>query len=259
MDSNTGWFGRAVKHPPFLAAVLVLLAATVSAGPLTDAMRVALRKDPVPLQKPLAEFDREALPDYEFLAAQPVDKAILNQLKAADYAQWRFVDRTVENSRAPLREVSCFISHNTGRPGLAPHIPDNCYLGAGYELTKAENLSTQIPGADGDIDVPVRAVTFVRSDVHNRATPTVVYTFHCNGEFVNTRTAVRTRMGNPFDKGAYFCKIEVTFGGPRCLPQYAGREESIEAAEKFLSQLLPALLRDHLPDAAALKAGDAGS
>lgn len=254
MDAGRRSIGSALGHPPFVAAAVVLLAATVSTGPLARHWRVALRKAPVPLRKPLAQFDKAAVAGYAFRGAPTLDEAVADQMGATDYANWQFVDTSIPATRDPRRQVSCFITYNTGRPDLVPHIPDNCYLGAGYQITEAANLTIKLSGAaPGLQEVPVRAITFVKSDVFERATPTVIYTFQCNGTFLNTRTQVRTRLGNPFDKGAYFCKVEVTFGGPDCVPRYCTRDETIEAAEKFLSQLLPVLLRDHLPDWAAVQ------
>jgi hypothetical protein len=68
-----------------------------------------------------------------------------------------------------------------------------------------------------------------------------LYTFHCNGEFAATRTGVRKLINDLSAVHAYFCKIEIGF-------PYASREESIRGAERLLNGLLPALLRDHLPD-----------
>jgi hypothetical protein len=218
---------------------------------------VALRKAAVPLRKPLAEFDKTALAGYEFQAAPSMDPAIANGLGATDYANLQFIDTSVSGPRDPARLVHCFISYSTGRPNLVPHIPDNCYLGAGYEIVGTANLSMEITGPAAEPqEVPVRAISFVKSDVFQRATPTVVYTFHCNGTFLNRRTQVRAQLGNPFDKGAYFCKIEVSFGGPNSAPRHCTRDRTIEAAEKFLSQMLPVLLRDHLPDWEAVQHGE---
>jgi hypothetical protein len=178
-------------------------------------------------------------------------------LGAADQATWQFIDASVAGLRDPRRLVTCFVTYNTGRPDLVPHIPDNCYLGAGYQIVEAGNVNIEIAGPVAESEeVPVRAITFVKSDVFERAEPTVVYTFHCNGKFLNTRTQVRAQLGSPFDKGAYFCKIEVSFGGPHSAPRDCTRDETIEAAEKFLSQMLPVLLRDHLPDWEAVQRGE---
>ena len=77
--------------------------------------------------------------------------------------------------------------------------------------------------------------------MRNRTKETVLYTFHCNGRFVATRTGVRILINDLWNTYAYFSKIEVSF--PK-----ATRTLSIEGAKKFFDRVLPLLLRDHWPD-----------
>ncbi len=219
---------------------------------------VVLRKAPVPLRKPLHRVDRDALGEYEFARAYTIDPAVVASLGTDQYIDWEFVDTSLTDARDPLRRVRLFITYYTGQPDLVPHRPDECFVGNGYEITRTGNHTLDLHNHRGaPLKVPVRAVTFVKSSVYYRDQPTVVYTFHCNGEFANMRTDVRLRMANPFHKGAYYCKIEVRFGRRSATRNQmnAGREETIEAARKFLDQLVPVLLRDHLPDWEAVQQG----
>ena len=234
----------------------MLIAASVFAGPVAQHLRVVLRKEAVPLRKPLGELDKAALGEYRFNGAHIIPAATLGPLGTTEYIDWRLIDTMVSRRRDPLRSVQCFVTFYTGKPDLVPHTPDACYLGHGYTKVEAEGLEFAIRGPNlRPLEVPVRAITFVKSDVFERATPTVVYTFHCNGKFVNTRTQVRAQLADPFDKGAYYCKVEVTFGAPKSRPRHPGRQESIAAAEKFLGRLLPVLLEEHLPDWEAVRQG----
>ena len=256
MSRGSPSLSQALRQRPFLVCAGVLIAATVFAGPVARHMRVVLRKDPVPLRKPLGELDKTALGEYRFEGAIIIPETTLGPLGTTDYIDWRFTDTTVSRRRDPLGSVQCFVTFYTGKPDLVPHTPDACYLGHGYRMREADNLEFAIRGPNlRPLEVPVRAISFVKSSVFGQATPTVVYTFHCNGKFVNTRTQVRAQLADPFDKGAYYCKVEVTFGAPKSRPRHPDRQESIAAAEKFLERLLPVLLEEHLPDWEAVRQG----
>jgi hypothetical protein len=254
MSTGRPPLARALLQPPFIAAAVALLAAAVFAGPVARYMKVVLRKEPVPLRKPLPQLDKLSLGEYAFDSPRIIDAAVLGPLGTEEYIDWRFIDTTVDSPRDPLRFVRCFITYYTGKPDLVPHTPEVCYLGQGYRKTEAEDLNLRIVGPDAaTLEVPVRAVTFIKSEVFGRATPTVVYTFHCNGSFLRSRTEVRARLANPFERGAYYSKIEVTFGSPQSQPLAPNRQDAIAGAEKFLNKLLPVLLREHLPDWEALQ------
>ncbi len=236
-------------RPPFVACVVVLVGAAVFAGPGVAWFKVKLRKEAVPLRRPLGEFDKAALGEYDFLLASTIDPAVVATLGTELYMNWTFENSRIKKPSDPARRVQILVTYYTGKPSLVPHTPDVCYLGSGYLQQEAANLEFDLTDLDGEpFSVPVRAVTFVKSAVGGRESPTVVYTFHCNGDFVSTRQDVREKLANPFTKGAYFCKIEVSFGWPGASPTTPNRDRCIKAAEKFLARFLPVFLRDHLPD-----------
>ena len=244
-------------QPPFLVCVVVLVGAALLAGPGAKWLKIRLRKDPVPLRKPLSQLDKTALGEYEFHRALTIDPAVLPTLGTETYIEWELVDTSVPSKEDPLRSVRLLVTYYTGKPNLVPHTPDVCYLGSGYAISEREDLRFQTDSLGAlPPEVPVRAISFVRTAVRDRDEPTVVYTFHCNGEFMNARTDVRRKLSNPLAKGAYFCKIEVLFGGPRAEPRNPTRQESIQAAQKFFDRLLPVLIRDHLPDWEAVEGGE---
>lgn len=249
----------ALRHPPFVTCVVILVVAAVCTGPVADWMDIVLRKDPAPLRKPLPELNKDALGEYRWPVggAHTIDAALLASLGTEEYIDWEFIDTTEAGAGNPLRRVRAFVTYYTGKPDLVPHTPDVCYRGSGYEITKTGNPTLELQDAESEpLSVPARAVTFVKSSVKYNEEFTVVYTIHCNGKFVNTRTDVRWRLANPAHKGAYYCKVEVSFGREGSKHRRnAGREETIQAAEKFLARFLPVLLRDHLPDWEAVQKG----
>lgn len=248
MGPNPRGVSATLRQPPFLACVVVLVGAIIGAGPVAERLKIVLRKQAVPLRRPLNKLDKAILGPYRFTRAYALDQAVVDALGTDVYIDWEFKDRKAKDSTGS-RRVRLFVTYYTGQPDLVPHTPDQCYLGAGYEIVEKGNRTLDLHGADGELlRVPVRAVTFEATGIRHHDRPTVVYTFHCNGKFVNGRTEVRRLLANPWDRGAYFCKIEVSFGRQGQASAAAGREETIEAASNFLDRVLPVLLRDHLPD-----------
>ncbi len=230
---------------PFVLACIVLSVAAFGVSPIVFKM-ASEEKKPVPLTHPLSDFTKTALGEYKFLHSNQMEAAIEDALGTSDYIDWLFEDTSIKDTRHPLRNPRLFVTYYTGGRDLVPHTPDQCYLGAGYEPIKTENLNVDIRSINQEI--PIRAITFQKSAIFSKETPTVLYTFHCNGVFVCTRNDVRLRISSPMEDHAYFCKIEVTFGTANSSPRNASREDTVKAASKFLNSILPKLLYDHLPD-----------
>jgi len=150
----------ALRHPPFVTCVVILVVAAVCTGPVADWMDIVLRKDPAPLRKPLPELSKDALGEYRWPVggAHTIDAALLASLGTEEYIDWEFIDTTEAGAGNPLRRVRAFVTYYTGKPDLVPHTPDVCYRGSGYEITKRGNLTLEIQDADGEpLAVPARA------------------------------------------------------------------------------------------------------
>jgi hypothetical protein len=72
---------------------------------------------------------------------------------------------------------------------------------------------------------------------------TVMYFFHANGRYVTTRNGVRASMSNPFQRYAYYAKIEITFASETLLR--ANKAASETALGPLLERVLPVLLQEH--------------
>ncbi len=245
-------------NTPFLICVLLLGGTAVGLGPLTRYLKIALTKLPIPLRTPLVRLDRAKLGPYQLRpdGVRILEEAIVNSLGTDMYIDWLLQDTDVKDRRSPLRYAHLFVTYYTGQPDPVPHTPDACYAGAGYRSKNPENIIVSVPTLGVSPQVPVRVISFEKSGVLNRDIMTVVYTFHCNGKFAETRTKVRMAVNDPLDKYAYFSKVEILFGSPGARPHYASREDTIVAAQKLLSYILPVLIEDHWPDWDALKGGE---
>ena len=231
-----------MKHPPFIVCVVLLTVATVSTGRVARWMKVVMRKDPVPLRKPLTELNREALGKYVFSHATLLAPATVSALGTDEYVDWEFRDISITRRNNPLQFARALITYHTGKPNLVPHTAEVCWSATGFEVVEAGNVTLEVAEPGGEpMLIPARAVTFEKTAVYDHDRPTVVYTFHCNGRFVATRTGVRVLLNDLTSTYAYFSKVEVSF--PR-----ATRAQCVQGAGKLFDRALPALIADHWPD-----------
>ena len=230
---------------PFIVAVVLLGAAAILAGPVASLMDFQQGKAALPLKKPLSAMDVEGLLPYRVVQRQVLESVVVDALGTDQYINWVLEDTSVPTAD-PLRVAHLFVTYDTGGVNLVPHTPDECRLGAGYQPAQPhENVEVNVPHLAPDLaSIPVRLCTFVKTAVFNREEVSVVYTFHCDGRFVATRSGVRLLINDLTNRYAYFSKVEVSF--PR-----ATREQSLQGAAKLFDRLLPVLVRDHFPDYAA--------
>ena len=245
MDEHNQARAHGLLGIPFLLACAILLSAHFAVGRQFFKHGSSGAKEMLELRKPLGEMSKENLGRYQFNTNLNISPEVEDALGAKDYLSWLFVDSSAKRSD-PLHYIRLFVTYYSGGRDLVPHTPAECFLGAGYRAVEKDNLTMPIDSLD--LDLPIRALTFQKSDVFGRDKPTVMYTFHCNGDFTETRNGVRSRINSPLNKFAYFCKIEVSFGGSSRDIGSPGRAESIQAAQEFLDIVLPRLVNDHLPD-----------
>lgn len=231
--------------PPFVLAVSMLGMAIVLGGPVGDWLGFSRSKQPLPLRKPLSQLHAASLAPYEVVERTSLPPAMVEALGTSEYLKWTLRDTSL-SAQDPLRFADVFVTYYTGGDQLVPHVPDECYLGNGYEPAEAhKNLSLELFGPSQEVlRVPIRVCTFRRTSVFQGRQHTVVYTFFANGGFVATRTGVRLRVQNPTSKFAYFSKVEVSFRG-------ASRKQCVDGAGKLFERLLPLLMANHWPDPAA--------
>lgn len=232
-----------------------------------------LQKEAVPLKKPLALFDTSKLgPRFELNraltdAAPPLSEDLLAGLGTKEYAQL-FLTDTEKGINDPTRVASVFITYYTGKPDLVPHVPDECWHAAGFNQVGAwmTDVRAADVGAPGD-RVPLRVLeyeggkkTAFTADAAERAT--VMYFFHANGGYTTTRDGVRGRLTNPFQRYAYYAKVEIVFRNSQ--GAYAGKDASIACAGPLIERLMPVLLTEHIDldrfgDAATHRSADGNS
>jgi len=242
----------------FLISVFILGGSAFGLRWYADSTGTLFRKAAAPLRKPLKHFDRDALHPYRVRRSVLLQPEEEESLGTTQYINWVLEDTSQGESETVLRWARLFVSYYTDSPDQVPHVPEACYLGAGFSPAGGGTESFEMPemAALGyDTTVPYRALTFTKpADVGERS-ETVVYTFGVNNVIRADRNGVRQAMSNLTDKYAYFCKVEVAFG---LSSQYSDpeREDVIVAARKLFRLILPVLIRDHWPDLKELEANE---
>jgi hypothetical protein len=240
-----GWVKSLLGDKAFLASVIVLLIAALGVQTTASYMKLHFRKLPVPLVKPLQEFDPTGLWPYKLVKREVIHSEVEEALGTKDYAQLRIEDSSILAENDPARYLNFFVTYYTGDPDQVPHVPDVCYLGGGYNPAGSKNMTVKVPGVGlSDDELPVRILFFKNPRTITPVVQTVVYFFYVNGAFVADRTNVRLHLADLRLKYAYFSKVEVSFA---CEGQPTA-EQAAKIAEKFFAKAVPVLMRDHWVD-----------
>jgi len=244
---------RLARQPAFVICVLVVgfCAATLQVG--AKALRVNFRKEAVPLRKAFSQMDENKLGPYKVVQRAQIPEEIEAELGTKEYLQWVLEDTSVE-TKDPRRFLSLFVTYYTGHPDKVPHVPDECYRGSGGQIIGSNNLTITVPnnGTNSD-EIQMRVLQIQMSQRGmglGSEVRTVGYFFSVNGDYLCTRTEVRTRLGRLFDKYAYFSKVEMNILEPRDMSP----KEIITTLEKLAQHIVPVLAQDHWPDWKALTA-----
>jgi hypothetical protein len=231
-------------QPAFLICAAVLALAGVGMSLAAQRLGLYLKKEPLPLKKPLEALDEAKLAPYKVAAKIPIeDQDIRASLGTEDYIQWLLEDPR-EPTESPVRKLLLFVTYYR-RPDRVPHVPEECYTGGGYERLATNAVAFQIAARE----IPGRYLLFAKTTADlSLALPQfpVLYLFRVNGEYAGNRDDARMALNkNVFGKHSYFCKIELVFNQSSAAPT---RAAATAASEKLLGVLLPLLEQEHWPD-----------
>ena len=250
----------------------LLVTAALGMHALTLALKVHFQKEPVKLREPLAalKLGPAALPYV--LRPEPqqqLDSDVEQSLGTTEYAAL-YIHDTSRPPTDPAAQASVFITYYTGQPDLVPHVAEECYIAGGFKTsTQATTTVVRAAGIGGagpaHDEIPVRVLGLsapLGTPLHTEGGDdlTVMYLFYCNGQYLATRDDVRFKLGNLFERYAYYAKIEVRFGSydersPGGGLLAASRVASLEAIGPLMEKLMPVLLDEHFADWTALTGG----
>ncbi len=235
-------------QPAFLICAGVLALASGGMSVAARTLGLYLRKEPLPLKKPLDRLDEALLAPYEVAAKQEIENAeVLAALGTDDYIQW-VLEAPNEPEDSPVRRVLLFVTYYPA-PDRVPHVPEECYTGSGYPRLETDDIKL-MARTDGWVrSIPGRYLVFgsSASDVFLTATEFgVLYFFRVNGRYEGNRDKARVALNrNIFSRHSYFCKIELAFNQALTAPTQA---QAMAASERLLGVILPVLERQHWPD-----------
>lgn len=150
------------------------------------------------------------------------------------YIQRIYTRMTAAGKEEPGRLASFFISYYTGTPDPVPHVPERCFLGAGWASVKSVDQSLLVAGQK----VPVRFSQFAKGD----HVTTVAYLLCFNGQIESDHNKVRVLLNSPFGHYSYFSKIEISFQNLQKL------DDIIQATTELLGDFLPIYQSQFLAD-----------
>jgi hypothetical protein len=138
-------------------------------------------------------------------------------------------------------------------PDNVPHIPEVCYIGGGNFMKSSEEITIPVKKGDFEQTVRIRYLSFENSEGSFAINVTfpLCYLIYSNEMYANSRDEARIALNrNIFKKYSYFSKVEWKFFGNSRFSTnaYPQKQEVMQASEKLLSVILPALEKDHWPD-----------
>jgi hypothetical protein len=246
-------------EPAFLICVLILVASGIIVA------KGFVKKLPIPLKKQLNLLDDSKLLPYEVVGKGLIDNQnVVASLGTEDYIQWELED-TSAVADSPVRNCTLFITYYD-HPDYVPHVPDECYIGAGYVIASRSNVSfacSYSPFSPEDVTFEVSnpkqqvnlsgrylELTDKEGSLSGNGKFPVLYIFNVNGEYSSGRAKTRAILNKNFlGKHSYFSKVEWKFfnKGTVGRRKYPGKEEAVSASGKLLSTILPILEKEHWP------------
>ncbi|MHC4264456.1 MAG: hypothetical protein ACYSUK_00815 [Planctomycetota bacterium] len=235
-------------EPSFLICVVVLVLSCSFMSVAIEGFSSFVRKTPWPLKKSLDFLDEELLQPYKVISKNKIENArILKELGTEEYIEWTLEDTNI-SPESSVRFCSLFITYYS-MPDRVPHVPDECYVGVGYQRLTGKNIQLNID-LDGTIkELPARYVVFSGSGDNHWSSKKfqVFYLFRANDQYCGNRESARIALDkNIFGRHSYFSKVEWKFFNKGLgLEVYPEIDEMIEASKKLLGIVLPILERDH--------------
>jgi len=256
---------RSLASPRYWVCLAILLLTAAGMQGAAGWFKAYLHKERLELRRPLYQLDAtRLLPEYEPHPIQPaaLDEETRASLGADDYLDLLLVDRRRPKTD-PTHLARVFVTYFTGQPDMVPHNPKECLGAGGWRLKAESQTEVQVPRGGWNVRIPVSVLQFEPPSPRNviqtgSEVPrlSVLFFFYANGRYVTTRAGVRSAVHHPWDRFAYYAKVEVSFSD-ETRSRWASAAESTAAVGPLLQKLMPGLWEDHFQDWEALKSGRA--
>jgi hypothetical protein len=239
---------RPYMQPAFLICAGILAVSGIGLSAMEAGLGIYLKKEFQPLRRPLDRMDESGLAPFRIVSRLRIeDPDVLKSLGTSDYVQWVLED-TKADKADPARSVMTFITYY-GLPDRVPHVPEECYLGGGFQCLATDQVMLAPDGPEGSRRWVARYLVFGS----NQAGPLaggghvpVLYLFRVNGRYAAGRDEVRIALNrNLLGRHSYFSKVELVFNQHEGTPP--DKDQAIQTGQRLLGVLLPVLERDHWP------------
>jgi len=246
MSDKTGQMKNYLQ-PAFLICAVVLAIAGAGMSVAIESLGVYLKKDPIYLKKSLDLLDENGLANYSVEPQNKLkigNKQIVKELGTEDYIQWVIEDNNLPEDN-PVRNCFLFITYYSS-PDKVPHVPEECYAGAGYGRISSSNVKLSAENS-GTGRITAQYLTFGNNNeiLLNQGEFPVLYFFRVNGKYAGSREEARRALNkNLFRKSSYFSKVELAFNQSKATPN---EDEVIKASESLLNVILPILEKEYWP------------
>lgn len=231
---------RRVVTMRFIAAAVILAAATASLQGVIGFFKIVLDKEPAPLRRQLDLMPGRFGPYVVIEKQDRLPKEVEETLGTNQYVSWVLKD-TRKQPGEPGSAIRMHVPFYTGMIDTVPHVPDRCFVGGsgaqvmskdliGIQLRDPQHIhhvrnrvtgvtmtgkAVKLPGDELKISV----IQFNRPGANNAYC--VAYFFIANDRYVATPEGVRAQAFNAFDRYAYYAKVEVL---PGRLVEVAGQD-----------------------------------
>ncbi len=241
---------RIYTEPSFLICVLVLVLACSFMSLTIKGFSRVVKKNPFLLKKSLEFLDEKLGGIYEIESKGRIDnEQIVKELGTEEYIEWVLVDKS-EPEDSAVRKCALFITYYS-MPDRVPHVPDECYMGAGYQRMGRETVTFKLDRGQMQEELTGRYVVFSGRDDNFFASKkfAVMYVFRVNDEYCGNREAARIAIDkHMFSKHTFFSKVEWRFYNDSFGTLiYPKKEESLKASGELLSVILPILEQEYWP------------
>jgi hypothetical protein len=239
-------------QPAFLICAGILAAGALCLPLVENVFGLYLKKEPIPLKKPLDLLDEAGLGNYKVLQKPKIrNEDIIKTLGTENYIQWFLEDTNVPDT-SPVKNCMLFITYYD-MPDNVPHVPEECYVGGGNEQLQSEGMELTIGENDFAKKVLMRYLVFGgrEGQLLTEVKFPMFYLFYTDGVYTNSRETTKLVLNkNIFSKYSYFSKVEWKFfnAGRFGAPVFPNKDEAVEATRRLLAVILPKLEKAHWPD-----------
>lgn len=250
-------FYKALKNylePSFLICVLVLATAGGGMSYFIKELGVRFKKEPMPLKKPLDALNQSRLGQYKVVSRQKIgNEDLIEALGTREYIQWLLENKNAE-PQSSVRYCQLFITYYDVADKQVAHVPDECYMGGGYQrVGNGQEVTFKVDEGGQKVNLPGKFLFFSRKGsgiFESEIRFPILYLFYVNGEYAGTREQTRFILGKTiFSDYSYYSKIEMKFQNSQFgQTVYPDKKEAVKAAEELLGVLVPILEQDHWPE-----------